>query len=222
MLLSPTEHKLHKYNLGKIHMAPEEHGVDILMVAKGRKLGVQRKAVPDLLASVEDGRLTREIAMMKQLDQAILLIEGRMAFDGDGNLLGNDYGRRWTRGSIQGLLWSARQKGCWVQHTDGLADTVQTLVNLELWWKKGRHTTLEQRPGATSPWGTSPSDRDYAMYVLQSVPGVGVELAGRIYDLYGLPLAWTIGKDALMKVPGIGKVKATKMMKAFNVHEGEK
>ena len=55
--VSPTEPAQLRAIADRVSMYPEDFGVDVLIAGKGNMLGVQRKAIPDFLASVEDGRL---------------------------------------------------------------------------------------------------------------------------------------------------------------------
>lgn len=215
MLISSTEPASLRA-LGKVTTFPELHGVDIWFVANGLKVGIQRKEFKDLLASLEDGRLAKEIMQMTNLDYRILIVEGRPTFTNAGELVGKQYGRGWTKAQINGALWSVQAKGLWVHWTDNLAETVEHVQWFEQWFSKNRHDSLERRPGPTSIWGTKPTSEEYGSYVLQSLPGVGPELAKRVYRKFGLPLKWTITIDDLMTVEGIGKKKAEAMIRAIN------
>lgn len=217
MLIAPTEPPSLRA-IGTVSSTPELFGVDVLFYARGLKYGIQRKEIKDLLASIEDGRLAKEIGMMAgRIDVPVLMVEGELRFTMDGVLTnGSGFGREWTKTALRGLLWSARAKGLWVQHTDNLADTIATVQMLQLWAKKDRHGTLEKRPGVQSVWGRGHvMDREYGVYVLQSLPGVGSELAGRIWDKYGLCMELTVGEGELMAVEGIGKKKAQAMIQTL-------
>jgi len=66
-----------------------------------------------------------------------------------------------------------------------------------------------------SPWG-KPGNAEYARHLLMGLPGVGVELADRILKEFGnIPWQWTCTMEDLMRVPGMGKVKAKKIMEVF-------
>lgn len=215
MLISSTEPPSLRA-LGRVSTFPEAHGVDIWFIANKCKVGIQRKEVKDLIASLEDGRLAKEIMQMTNLDYRILIVEGELRFTNDGVLLGRDYGTRWTHAQLMGALWSVQSKGLWVLWTKNLSDTIGYVKLLEKWFSKSRHDSLERRTGPTSIWGTTPTSEEYGSYVLQSLPGVGPEIARRIYKMYGLPFNWTITKEDLMKVEGIGKKKAEAMIRAIN------
>lgn len=197
-------------------MRTERLGVDIAWVTKSNWWGVQRKEVNDFVASMYDGRLSKELAQMKQLHQAVLLIEGRMTFTNQGVLLNSGYQKPVTRKQVDGFLWSVRSQGVWVDRTDTLQDTIAYVGRLEDWSRKDKHTGLISRPGPTTSWGNA-DDRDYAIHLLMGLPGVGKELAERILNHFGtLPWAWTVEKEDLLGVPGVGKKIADTIWKAVN------
>ena len=80
---------------------------------------------------------------------------------------------------------------------------------------KDKHAGINTRPKPTTLWG-SRNDRDYAIHFIQSFDGIGPEVAGRIFDKFGLPLTWNITKEDLMSVPGVGPKRAAKMWECLN------
>lgn len=207
MLVSPAEPE--KLRRGfQVSSLPERWGCDFVFFAHGTKVGVQRKAIPDLIASVHDGRLAREVAMMDgQIDVKVLIVEGTVKWSNDGEMMGNGYGVQWNKRQFRGVLWSCRAKGLWIEYTADVGETLETLAWLEAWFSKGKHQTLDRRPGPTSLWG-KPTHVDYAKHLVMGLPSVGPELAARIVDRFGIPFTWKITRDDLVKVEGIGKKKA--------------
>lgn len=179
------------------------------------KVGIQRKAVPDLVNSVESGLLAKQISMMGNLEQKILIVEGQVRFTTSDKLIVGRRDTAWTKRQFQGVLWSARAKGLWVEHTDSIPDTIQCLASLEAWFRKGNHTSLDRRPGPTNMWGTSPDHRDFGIWTLQSIPAIGPALAERIWDHFGLPIGWRITEGDLCEIEGIGPKKAKQIIQAF-------
>lgn len=214
MLVAPTEPPAIK-TLGTVSSTPERYGADILFIAKKEKCGVQRKEVKDFIASIQDGRLQREIAQMQVLAQRLLVIEGKLQWTLDGDLMGKQWGIRWTHRMHRGAIWSVQGRGVWVISTDSIQQTIDCCRDFEAYCRKAKHTMLDSRPGAVGVWG-KPNSREFGMHLLMGIDGVGPELAGRIWDRWGrVPWSWDVGMDELMEVDGVGKVKAKKMLECF-------
>lgn len=218
-LIAPTEPK-RIAQLGKVSSIPENHGADIMILARPIRglFGVQRKEISDLLASITDGRLGKEIAQMQRLSLRALIIEGRMQWTNEGELM-HDY-HKISRAALRGLLYSIRSRGVWVEYTDSLQDTITTLETMHRWADKEEHTSLLSRPGPKKDgWGRI-SNKDWGVHILTSFPGVGTGTAQNIYEYFGgVPLSWQITEKDLMAVAGVGKVRAKKMIEALEVME---
>jgi len=212
ILVSPAERAPALLALGTVSPLPEKFGVDFMWMGKQGKWGVQRKEVKDLLASVGDGRLARERGMWPKLDHVVLLVEGRLRYDAAGVLMtggrgGRGYGRVWRHEEVQGLLVGFAKAGVTVIGAEDVAGTARAIVALEKWSRKERHGGVAGREPLASVWG-KPTNREFAVYMLSGLPGVGVELAGRIVDKFGvLPWAWTVTREDLLAVEGLGKKK---------------
>lgn len=219
MLISPTEPKRIQ-SLGKVSSIPERHGADILIIEPEVRglFGIQRKEVSDLLASIQDGRLGKEVSQMQRLAIRALIIEGKMSWTNDGELV-RDYSSI-SRSGFRRLLYSIRARGVWVEWSDNLNDTVEVISDMERWASKAEHTSLLARPGPkSSGWGKI-TNKDWAVHILTSFPGIGVKTAQEIYRYFGgVPLAWEADEHTLAQVPGIGKVRARSMTQALDLHE---
>lgn len=190
----------------------ERYGVDFLWRTRGTYWGIQRKAVPDFLASMRDGRVTREVAQMRtKVSMPMLVIEGRMEWSMDGQLLGTRYDI--TRDQWRALMFSLASQGVTVETTHTPAQTVEFVVAFSRWTEKAKHTSLTARPKLVdAPWG-KPGNRDWGVFLLQGFDGIGPEVAGAIYDHFGgLPLEWTVTEKELLAVPGLGKGRVKKLM----------
>lgn len=182
-------------------------------------IGVQRKEFPnDFLASIHDGRLNMQVAQMAQLDMAVLLLEGKQHWTTDGKLIRDRGGKRngWSRSQHRNYLASVQMRGIHIQHSDSLIDTCAYLCDLQLWGNKGEHSSLRGRGAAQGDsWGRV-TNRDYALYVIQGLPGIGPKQAAAILDTVGFPFGLRVTVEKLMTVPGIGKGRAEKIAKVFN------
>jgi len=208
MLVSPTEPALLK-DIGRVSSTPEQYGVDFLWASRVGLVGVQRKEINDLVASLRDGRLAKEMGQWGKLDIAVLIVEGKMLWSTEGYLLST---RQFTKAQLLGVLFSVQMTGAWSLQTETLGDTSLVVKSLETWLSKDRHGSLRTRPKAQGSWGTA-DNREWGIHLLQSFSGIGAEVAGRIYDSFGgVPLAWTVDEVDLMTVPGVGPVRATRMI----------
>lgn len=218
--ISPSEHQLLDHY--KVSSQCEQHGCDILLLVNPRsrtnrkRVGIQRKEIKDLLASMADGRLNKEVRQMGNLFAKVLIVEGPLRFTNDGVLVESlGWGKPWTKAAITKLLFSVRGKGLWVVHTDNIAGTIEMIELLAEWWGKEDHRSLDTRPGPVSFFGTTVGDKEWGTYMLQSLPGVGPGLASKIYDMYGVPWSWDVGIEELMMVEGIGEKRAKQMLRAL-------
>jgi len=182
MLVSPTERDLLPLLAGKAmsHTLPEQHGADVLVVAPGKgRLAIQRKTFPDdLLASLEDGRLAREMALLSRTECPVLVIEGQPQWTADGHLMA-PWASRWTQAQLRNLLRSVWWvHGVAVEYTSNIEDTAKAVLEIESWFRKEVHRSLLSRPKRVSrdSWGTS-SRRDFALF-LSSGPAGGRQRTG--------------------------------------------
>lgn len=219
LFIAPTEpHDLKA--IGISTLLPEQYGVDIYWESELGKCGIQRKRFPDdFLASVFDGRLAREYAMMKELDLAVLLLEGKGQWTTDGTLIRPINGKRWgwTLTQHRNYLASVQLRGIQVHTSQSLRDTASFIHDMCVWSNKPGHQGLDNRPGPRGSggyWGDI-TNEDYQLHMLQGLPGVSGILARAILDTIGFPFGLNVTMEQLMSVPGIGKGKAAKIMKVF-------
>src|SRR5262245_13690536 len=126
LLISPTEPAALR-EIGKVSTIPEKWGCDFLFPSGGCWYGIQRKEIKDLVASMQDGRLAKEIHQMLRCERGMLIVEGKVQFTLDGVLMGKDYGQTITKAAYQGILWSVQSKGISICTTDSLSDTQSTI-----------------------------------------------------------------------------------------------
>lgn len=214
ILVSPTDGELmHILHIKKVraisHSLPESVGADVLLVSCNGRLGVQRKTLADLLSSLGDGRIAKELPVLARLEFPVLFVEGRMDWTADGHLI-LAYYTHWTRLQIRNFLRSVALAGISVEITDSINDTAERIVEMQAWWSKPVHSSVYTRPktSARDTWG----NRDVARFVLQGFPGVGSTLAESILERFKrLPLRWDCSLEELAQVKGVGKRSAQKL-----------
>lgn len=215
MLISPTEPYTLK-QMGKLSLVPEEYGADILWLAHGKRWGVQRKTPADLVASLQDGRLNKEVLQMKSLDFPVLIIDGEWQWTGSGNWVGAF--KQFTKSQYVSLLASLQSEGLWIFYAKNTDDLKTTVLQLQQWSLKMDHSALKGRREPVQSWGKA-GTKDYQIHVLTSLPGVGVGLAEKILDTLGMIVTSTVSLEQLMTVPGIGKGRATKILATLTSKE---
>lgn len=215
ILVSPAEPAALRA-IGRTSPLPESRGADFLLPAHGSVLALQRKTFPDdLLSSLEDGRLEREMSQLKRSPIRALLLEGRPMWTGDGLLLAR---RRYTREQVWGIVLSIMfEFGTPIVWTASLDETAGLVAAAEAWFQKGAHRSLYRRPTAaqTTDWGKA-TDRDWARHFIQGFPGVGSVLAEAIFDRFSrVPLAWDVSFQDLASVDGIGPKRSRALWTAL-------
>src|SRR5262245_28190388 len=130
MLVSPAEHNHLLARLGNYSSEPERYGCDFLFINRTGLVGVQRKTVSDLVASLYDNRFQRELVMWEGLDQAVLLIEGDWKWYKGRSLTVRGY----NKPQYYGLMLSVQAQGVWVAETEGIEHTAEWLRQAELWF----------------------------------------------------------------------------------------
>lgn len=198
---------------------PEKVGLDFAWCdAHGGWQGAQRKELKDFLASVQDGRLRKELGQMRAMvSSPTLILEGRVRFTNDGMLQGRFWGREYTRRHWQGMMISLAHEEMVAVHTsDDVAGTVAMVGQLYEWWQKDDHGSFHAGVQVQGDWGTA-TNRDYQIALMATLPGVGLKRARAVIKHFGgLPWRWDCTAKELMEVEGIGKGTAAKMMQVLN------
>lgn len=217
IFVSPTEPKALR-DIGIVTPHSEEYGCDIYWTVNDKKYGVQRKEFPnDFLASVHDGRLGEQINKGAGLDMMVLLLEGKPVWTNDGKLIRTNGGKRfpWTKTQHRNFLASVQTRGCQVQWSDGLYDTISCVQDLATWSGKEDHSSLDRREGAAKDrWGRR-TNLSWQKHFIQGIPGIGPKQAAAIIEMHGFPFRLTVTEEMLMLVPGIGKTRAAKIVGIF-------
>lgn len=224
IMVSPTEPPSLRAIADTVSMFPEKYGVDVIWRSAAQQgwVGVQRKEVGDLLSSVRDGRLGMQLRQMAPLKMCMVMIEGKIRWSTDGELLfqgqagrGQAAGRPWTRKQLAGVLWSIQSKGAFLYFTESLVETVGAVQMFADWSCKDSHSGLDARSGPMGDsWGKV-SRRDWQRHILMGLPGIGSELASRMLDHGGLPIGLAVTREELMAVPGLGKKKVDTIMEVL-------
>lgn len=196
---------------------PEPRGVDFLWLdAQGDWRGVQRKELHDFLASLDDGRLAREIAQMNaHVTMPTLVLEGRLQY-ANGTLMTKGWTRNVTYGSLQRRLLTIADRNVSIFFTNEASQTAEWIMAYYTWSMQESHETASHRPKPTNDWGKL-TNADWQVHLLQGLDGVGAKTARAIIETLGrCPLRVDATVEELMTVPGVGRATARKIIHSIN------
>lgn len=210
MLVSPAEPR-EFLTLGPYSSEPERLGGDFLCFPRGQVVAIQRKTCADLVASLRDDRIARELGQLQSADTAILIVEGDWRWDRHGRCRLKGYDAGFLRSQYDGVMLSLQYHGVWVMTSPDIDGTISLLRQIEGFLSRDQHSSLFTRPKNR---GGGP--RNWARFFYQSWDGIGTTTAESLYDTVGLPLQWTVTEKQLAAVRGVGKIRANNLWKVFS------
>jgi len=189
-------------------------GFDMLLYTNSGPIAIERKHVPgDLTASVEDGRLSREIVAMGEVsERKIILLHGRILYDRQGFAVVG-YRKKvplkgWNRKGINNLIRTLEYiEGCFIESADTNKELVEVVNDLQDYFDKLCHLSARSRPKSSS-WGGSRVMRVIHFY--SGIPGVSSIRARELYKVWPQPLGlYGASVQDICNVDGFGKTLAT-------------
>jgi len=199
----------HKNEVIKSLMGIENVEVCIRRLSMGdyqveNRLIVERKTLKDFALSIIDGRLFKQmIRIANSTFTGVLILEGTAIDTVDLGI---------TREAMQGALITVSLiLGIPVLRSKDPSETARLIVYI------GRQIESMTR-GGVQRHGYRPKDeRKRQIFILQGLPGVGPERAGRLLDSFGsVEAAISASSSELQSVDGIGKSIADKIKWVVN------
>jgi ERCC4-type nuclease len=224
LLIAPSEHEIQRLldqsPLGTLRWSisplPEKHGCDFFYVQSTGILGFQRKTLPDLAASLIDGRLHYELDQIESsatVTHAYLILESSFSRTTDGALVDGPISMDTVRSII--TKCAARRVGTFT--TLDPSDTIRCILGVAKYVRSPSFNTTHRPKQLKDEWGQVGSDA-YSLFLLQSFPNIGPKQAKAIYDHFGfVPIEWTVSAAQLMEVKGIGKKTAEALIAALRL-----
>lgn len=225
VLISPTEPEWLKSYGTRLSLETEQYGCDILISGPKGFMGIQRKKFPqDIMDSVMDGRLARQVAAMKALPFYMILFEGLPTWSNDGQAVmgAAPDDNTWASFELhsESPEWFTRKvftKVCATLHLDGVATSwaadsyefIAALDDLKDWWQVGNHKTLDIK----APEFAERTRRGRMAAALQVVDGVGPTVAKSIAAEFDLIIDAGLGE--LEEISGVGPKMASNIYKQF-------
>jgi DNA excision repair protein ERCC-4 len=163
------------------------------------RLLFERKTLPDLVASIADGRLFRQANRLAAGQRrGVILLEGRAKEIADSGM---------SREAIQGaLICVSVVLGIPLLRSRDAKESAQLMIYAARQLQRVLSGALP-RPGARPK-----SKRKIQLHILQGLPGVGPSRAERLLERYGsVEAALAAEWEDLALLPGIGEVTARKI-----------
>lgn len=193
---------------------PEVHGCDVLSFSPRGVIGYQRKTLPDLQASLGDGRLHYELAQMESsatVTFPFLIIESTLRRTTSGELLDSTL----TIDAVRSVIAKFAGFGVGYLPSSDPADTWRTITRVGDYVASDSFNAIRRPKQLRNEWGTI-SSSSFGEFFLQSFPGIGPVGARNIYAHFGgVPVTWTVSEEELSAVKGIGSKTAQKLMQAL-------
>ena len=218
-LLAPTEHDLHGIFQSqsipfKVSSLPELHGCDAVSITAKGLIGYQRKTLPDLQASLVDGRLYKELGQLQasaSISYSFLVIESELKRTIDGELIGSTL----SIDSLRSIIAKFSASGVGYLPSRDTYDTVACIHRTSTYLASDSADHIRRPKQLTNEWGNVNSE-SYALFLLQSFPAIGPKNARNIHTHFGgVPLQWTVTVEELMEVPGIGRKMAVSLINSL-------
>ena len=191
---------------------------DFLVTGKQATVPLERKVIPgDLLASVDDGRLYRELqAMREDSDFYVVILHGRFHYHRDGTLdlqTGSVGIRsRWTKRGIRNLLRTLQYvEGAFIEWADSNAELVTVISELQEYFDQSKHLSMRKRPGLQPDW-IIPTYEERVRYFYAGLPSIKASRAKLLQERFSAPVQlFGATLEEIMGVRGIGKDLGTRI-----------
>ena len=213
--ISPTEpKKLRNLPEAIVSSYCEEIGADIVHFTHRGVIPTQRKTVPDFVASISDGRLSKEFALMREASLfGILLIEGVFRYTQDDKLKTGRRVSHYTRQAIHKILWGIQfQEGITICYSRNINETIEIIYWLQEWMDKEEHDSLRIRAGYKGDWFVT-SREERLIHWMQGLPGISIGLAKLLVKKYPSPISLLSATvEDIQSIPKFGKGRTERII----------
>jgi len=174
---------------------------------------IERKTVSDFIASLLDQRIFKQVSeMLSCFERPLLIIEGDPEFlFWERNVHPNA-----IRGALASLAIDYRIPIIWTKDEEETAN--------QIYWIAYREQVNEKRSVAIRCPIKAKSFAEQQEFLVAGLPYVNTKLSKKLLEKFKTPKrVFSAKPESLMKVEGIGKIKAKKIWELLNKeYEGEK
>jgi DNA excision repair protein ERCC-4 len=194
---------------------PEKHGSDIVSITPAGLIGFQRKTLPDLQSSLLDGRLYYELSQLRSstaLTHSFLIIESDLRRTTDGALVDSTL----SLNAVRSIIAKFSANGVGYLPSFSIRDTAEVVDNVSRYISSDNFKAIRRPKDISDTWGRI-TNESFALWFLQSFPGVGPKVAKQILQHFGrVPIEWSVTEKELRQVPGVGKKMAADLLSALD------
>lgn len=185
---------------------------DFKLFTKSGVVGIERKKVPgDLISSIEDGRLGREIlAMRDECDIKIVLYHGTMTYNKAGVLRqGKRTSSRWTDKSMRNFRRTLEfVEGCYIEYAKTNEDLVKVVNEIQRYLDEDEHLSARGRSPIRKDW-LVPTRQERIRYFYSGLPRIASVGAKKLETRFPNPMdLYQASVKDLCGIPGVGKKTA--------------
>ena len=187
-------------------------GFDMKLLTKSGTVGIERKKIPgDLIASIEDGRLGKEIlAMREECSVIIVLYHGVMTYNKYGQVRqGKRTSNRWTNKGMRNLRRTLEfVEGCYIEYARTNEDLVKTVNELQTYLDQDNHLATKGRLPIRRDW-LVPTRQERVRYFYSGLPRVAAIGAKKLELRFPNPMdLYQASVKDIMSVQGFAKKSA--------------
>ena len=179
----------------------------LIIPERGLVVGVERKTVSDLVSSLPNGRLAKQLHGLKDLTtHTYLLVEGQLNFVDDQEKLVLRVAHKttgWTAPSILTYLSSLHLSGIGWSHTSSTRESLIWLTRFHEFLARDIGDKVDMN-GTKHVKGTKTSKPRHDVAVLSQVPNVGPKTALKLLTAFGSIRTLMNADDAT--IAAVGKV----------------
>jgi Fanconi anemia group M protein len=173
---------------------------------------IERKTVSDFVQSMIDRRIFRQVAEMKEcFEKPVLIIEG----DSSRMFSERDIHPNAIRGALASIAIDHRIPIIW---TSDARETAE-----QIYWIARREQSEEKRTVAIRCPEKKKTTSDHQEFLIAGLPDINTKLGRNLLKKFKTPKrVFSAKPEHLMKVEGIGEVKARKIWELLNSEYEEK
>jgi ERCC4-type nuclease len=174
------------------------------------RVAIERKTVADFVQSILDRRIFRQASEMAEcFERPLLIIEG----DPDAMFMERNVHPNAIRGALASLAIDHKMPIIWTKNAKETAG--------QIYWIAYREQIKEARSVSIRCPSKFRSAREQQEFLIAGLPSINTKLSKSLLNKFRTPKrVFSASPEKLMKVEGIGEIKARKIWELLNAEHG--